>query len=307
MTATTNYSFIKPSSRLPARDKPRVDDKNMDLVDAAIKTVANTVPAFAAPTVVLSTAAAAGAASTVIRSDSTIAAFDATAPTTSALADAAATGSAAFAARRDHKHGRESFATNALVLGTAAAAGAATTPMRSNDTIAAFDATVPVTQAFSDAAATGSAAFAARRDHKHGMPASPSSKTFFGGNGGGTSLAVGTSGYLGIGTPLVAGAAENTRWFFIPFAGTLKNLRIATLTAQSASTHMDITVQVEALGTALTVTVPTSGSATTYSDLVNTVSVSAGQVVSIKVSQIDDGGGGGSGQVGGYSVEIDPS
>jgi hypothetical protein len=35
---------------------------------------------------------------------------------------------------------------------------------------------VPVTQAFSDAAATGSAAFAAaRRDHVHGMPATPSS------------------------------------------------------------------------------------------------------------------------------------
>jgi hypothetical protein len=33
-----------------------------------------------------------------------------------------------------------------------------------------FDATVPVTQAFGDAAATGAAAVAARRDHKHGMP-----------------------------------------------------------------------------------------------------------------------------------------
>lgn len=64
------------------------------------------------------------------------------------------------------------FATPAIVLGTAAAAGAATTVIRSDSTIAAFDATVPVTQAYSDAAATGSAAFAARRDHKHGMPAS---------------------------------------------------------------------------------------------------------------------------------------
>jgi len=45
--------------------------------------------------------------------------------------------------------------------------------MRSNDTIAAFDATAPVTQAFGDAAAVGAIAFAARRDHKHGMPALP--------------------------------------------------------------------------------------------------------------------------------------
>jgi len=63
-----------------------------------------------------------------------------------------------------------SFATPAIVLGTAAAAGAASTVIRSDSTIAAFDATVPTTQAFGDAAATGSVAFAARRDHKHGMP-----------------------------------------------------------------------------------------------------------------------------------------
>jgi len=41
----------------------------------------------------------------------------------------------------NHRHGRESFATNAILLGSAAAAGAATTPHRSNDTIAAFDVT----------------------------------------------------------------------------------------------------------------------------------------------------------------------
>lgn len=63
------------------------------------------------------------------------------------------------------------LATNAIVLGTAAAAGAAATTLRSNDTIAAFDATAPVTQAYSDVAAVGTAAVAARRDHKHGMPA----------------------------------------------------------------------------------------------------------------------------------------
>ncbi len=70
--------------------------------------------------------------------------------------------------------GTASFATPAIVLGTAAAAGAASTVIRSDSTIVAFDATVPTTQAFSDAAATGSAAVAARRDHLHGMPASPS-------------------------------------------------------------------------------------------------------------------------------------
>jgi len=57
-----------------------------------------------------------------------------------------------------------------IVLSTAAKIGSSAFGLRSDATIAAFDATVPVTQAPSDAAAVGSAAFAARRDHKHGMP-----------------------------------------------------------------------------------------------------------------------------------------
>lgn len=133
-------------------------------------------PSFGTPALTLGTSNAAGASSDAIRTDASVAAFDATVPVTQAFSDAAATGSAAVAARRDHKHGMPasgvpSFATPAIALGTAAAAGAAGTVIRSDSTIAAFDATAPVTQAFSDAAATGSAAVAARRDHKHGMPA----------------------------------------------------------------------------------------------------------------------------------------
>lgn len=63
-----------------------------------------------------------------------------------------------------------SFATPSVALGTAAAAGSASTAIRSDSTILAFDVTVPTTQAFGDAAATGSAGTAARRDHKHAMP-----------------------------------------------------------------------------------------------------------------------------------------
>lgn len=77
------------------------------LTFAAVYTVAS----FATPAIVLGTAAAAGAATTVIRSDSTVVAFDATVPTTSAIGDAAATGSVALAARRDHRHGREALST----------------------------------------------------------------------------------------------------------------------------------------------------------------------------------------------------
>src|SRR5207302_1580277 len=100
-------------------------------------------------------------------------------------------GSAGVAARRDHVHGRESFATPAIVLGTAAAAGAAATPIRSDSTIVAFDATAPVTQAFSDVAAAGAAAVAARRDHKHGMPANP-------GGGSGITVVSKTANYTAV-------------------------------------------------------------------------------------------------------------
>jgi len=60
-----------------------------------------------------------------------------------------------------------SFATPAIVLGTAHAAGAASTVIRSDATILAFDATNP---ADLGTAAPGDAAVAARRNHVHNAP-----------------------------------------------------------------------------------------------------------------------------------------
>lgn len=91
----------------------------------------------------------------------------------------AAVGISTDYSRKDHDHGLPASptipvgGTPAIVLGTAAAAGVSPNFLRRDDTIVAFDATVPVTQAFSDAAAAGTAVVTARRDHKHGMPASP--------------------------------------------------------------------------------------------------------------------------------------
>lgn len=67
--------------------------------------------------------------------------------------------------------GTGAFGTPAVVLGTAAAAGSSSDAVRTDSTIVAFDATAPTTQVMGDSAATGSAAVAARRDHKHAMPA----------------------------------------------------------------------------------------------------------------------------------------
>lgn len=89
---------------------------------------------YGTPALTLGTTNAAGAASTGIRTDATVAIFDATAPTTSAVADAAAVGTAAIAARRDHTHGREGFgaAGYPVDVGSTEADGTATTLARSD-------------------------------------------------------------------------------------------------------------------------------------------------------------------------------
>jgi hypothetical protein len=69
--------------------------------------------------------------------------------------------------------GDQTGGTPAITLGTANTAGNATTFLRTNDTILAFDATNPSTQAFGDTAVVGSATVAAHRDHKHAMPSAP--------------------------------------------------------------------------------------------------------------------------------------
>lgn len=135
-------------------------------------TLGGTVPAFATPSIALGASAAAGAAGTVIRSDATIDAFDATVPVTLNYSDAAATGSVDFAARRDHVHGMPasgatSFATPAIALGATAAAGAASTAIRSDSTIDAFDTSDPAATVPGNAAVVGTVDFAARRDHVH--------------------------------------------------------------------------------------------------------------------------------------------
>lgn len=60
--------------------------------------------------------------------------------------------------------------TPSLGLSTAAAGGTAQTFVRTDDTVAIFDTNVPTNASAGDSASTGVAAFAARRDHRHGLP-----------------------------------------------------------------------------------------------------------------------------------------
>jgi len=63
------------------------------------------------------------------------------------------------------------YVAPSLTLTTANATGSALSAIRSDADVLAYDTTVPVTQAFGDAASSGGAtATAARRSHVHGMP-----------------------------------------------------------------------------------------------------------------------------------------
>lgn len=70
---------------------------------------------------------------------------------------------------RGTKIGGLTFGTPALTLGTANAAGAASTAIRTDATILAFDSTAPAAVA-GGAASAGAATVSARRDHQHGYP-----------------------------------------------------------------------------------------------------------------------------------------
>ncbi len=126
---------------------------------------------FGTPAITLGTAAVAGVATTAVRTDATLLAFDATDPTTQAFGDAAAAGAATTAARRDHKHAWPALGTTTAAIGTSAG-GAAVTPSKS-DHVHATGAGTPSTQTFGDSAATGTGPAAAMTDHKHAMPANP--------------------------------------------------------------------------------------------------------------------------------------
>jgi len=90
--------------------------------------------AYATPNLTLSTSNAAGAASSVIRSDATILAFDATAPVTIVPDATGAAGSASVAARRDHTHGVACATPGSITPDASAAEGSATSFARSDHT-----------------------------------------------------------------------------------------------------------------------------------------------------------------------------
>lgn len=96
-------------------------------------------------------------------------------PSTMAVGDAAATGTATNNSREDHKHGAPAFAapTAQTTYGLGSATGAAATVPHSDHThgTPALSAVAPSNSAVGDTAAVGTGATPARTDHVHGREA----------------------------------------------------------------------------------------------------------------------------------------
>ena len=78
-------------------------------------------------------------------------------------------------------------------------------------------------------------------------------------------------------------SVEASRQVIIPIAGTIKNLYVLTSTTQSANNSQVCTVRKNGANTAITTTIAASAAAGTFSDTTNSVSVAAGDKLSLQV------------------------
>jgi uncharacterized cupredoxin-like copper-binding protein len=91
--------------------------------------------------------------------------------------------------------------------------------------------------------------------------------------------------YFSLGGGTAAGnATEANRQTMVPIAGTARNLYVATSSTQSAGGSLVFTVRKNGADTALTLTIPASTAAGTFSDTTNSFSVAAGDKLSLKVA-----------------------
>lgn len=166
--------------------------------------------------------------------------------------------------------------TPALTLGTTNSAGSSPNFLRRDDTILAFDATAPSTQAFGDSATVGVATVAARRDHKHAMPTTTKDTTantgLLKGNGSVVSAAAAGTDYLApaaIGTTVQAFDADLST--IAGLTATTDSFLQAKASAWASRTPTQVTADLIAMvgdsgsgGSKGLVPAPTTGDATKF-------------------------------------------
>lgn len=101
----------------------------------------------------------------------------------------------------------------------------------------------------------------------------------------GTLAAQGSTHYFWPGASSITSATpESSSQVAMPAAGTLSNFFLTSAAAQSSTGSLVLTLRKNGASTALAVTIPASGAAGTYSDTTHTVSVSAGDLLDIQIT-----------------------
>jgi len=121
-------------------------------------------------------------------------------------------------------------------------------------------------------------------------PGGGSGAFFFGGNADSTSLGTGVTSYMGVGA-LTLQTTEARRAWVVPAACTARDLYVTTGTAQGAGGSQTFTVRILESGlTTIVVTVAAGAGAGNFSNA-NTAAVTAGQHLSIEVTNNHTAGG----------------
>lgn len=101
---------------------------------------------------------------------------------------------------------------------------------------------------------------------------------------GNNNIAASTTGFAPIvsTSSFVAATNENERQFVIPYAGTIKNLYVVTSNGQSATGTYVFTIRKNGTNTAMVVTITAGAGSGTFTDLSNTFTVAAGDLISMQ-------------------------
>jgi hypothetical protein len=132
-------------------------------------------------------------------------------------------------------------------------------------------------------------------------PTVPTIRTVLAGNAQSTTIAAGTVNYLGF-TGVVAATRVPVE-VIMPYAGTLRNLYARTGSAQPAGDDLTLTLLKNGLSAAISIVITAGSAAGTYSDLTNTVTVAAGDLIAIVASNDDPSNP--SASLRGVSIELD--
>jgi hypothetical protein len=237
--------------------------------------------------------------------------LSAAAPTTSAVGDVAANGSATAPSKGDHRHGREAFGSpGSSAVGDSAAAGSATTLPRSDHVHGREAFGSPVASGVGDTGNNGVATTPARSDHRHQREAfgSVTAQTAYGAsstNGAASTLARSDHAHGTVAkhsqevTFNRAGAAVLVTGAMRWYPGRAITITAVRASVGSAPGTTALIVDVNKGGTTVFTTQsnrPTIavGTTTDTADAINVPGVGAAEYLTVDIDQIGDAGAPGS-------------